>query len=117
MGLRLVKKISDVQFSPGSQLNLDNDPFFDESNDRPKYKKVKLEYPLREKILNSRGQSIVYVDYKDRFRDGTTLITDRLAKDRSGLGDLMQRAGQIKKDLTLEERLGETEEASMVLDK
>ena len=29
----------------------------------------------------------------------------------------MQRAGQIKKDLTLEERLGETEEASMVLDK
>ena len=70
-GIRLVKKISDVQFSPGSQLNLDNDPFFDEASDRPKHKKVKLEYPLRERILNSRGQSIVYVDYKDRFRDGT----------------------------------------------
>ena len=31
-------------------------------------KKIKLEYPLKEQRVNSRGQSIVYEDYKARMR-------------------------------------------------
>jgi len=53
----------------------------------------KLEYPLKERQLNDKGQSIVYEEYKDRFRDDSEKLTLVNKRDRAGLGDLCKAAG------------------------
>ena len=53
----------------------DNDEAGDTVAEMPK-KKSGLEYPLKEQRVNSRGQSIVYEDYKARMR----AITDKETK-------------------------------------
>ena len=52
-------------------------------------KKIKLEYPLKEQRVNSRGQSIVYEDYKARMRAVTEKVTEKDKKERAQLGDLL----------------------------
>ena len=92
----MLKDTSEIQLLGTSGLGAlsdGDDPFFYEEQEKRKVPKVRLTYPLQERILNSRGQSIVYVDYKDRFRAGTQITTDRNDRDRKGLGDLMIRAG------------------------
>ena len=52
-------------------------------------KKIKLEYPLKEQRVNSRGQSIVYEDYKARMRAITQGVTTKETTERAQLGDLL----------------------------
>ena len=52
-------------------------------------KKSGLEYPLKEQRVNSRGQSIVYEDYKARMRAITDKETKKNITERAQLGDML----------------------------
>ena len=50
---------------------------------------LKIEYPLKEKLVNEKGQSIVYEDYKARMRALDQKARAKELEDRNGLGDLL----------------------------
>ena len=52
-------------------------------------KKSGLEYPLKAQSVNSKGQSIVYEDYKARMRAVTDKANAKETKERALLGDLL----------------------------
>jgi hypothetical protein len=58
-------------------------------------------YPLKEKILNEKGENVVYVDYRERFFEISNKKDKAIVRDREGLGDLSLKAGVIP-DVTLE---------------
>ena len=66
----------------------DNDEANDTVAEMPK-KKSGLEYPLKEQRVNSRGQSIVYEDYKARMRAITDKETKKNITERAQLGDML----------------------------